>query len=100
MEQLNVKVYRITSIVQRSSLLARYEADKLEQFSRRESIRISGLDIPDEADTIARVEQVCKLAGEVGVELSKKDIVPGGGGGGGTHCVRHTGVCRSNRSFF
>ena len=23
-----------------------------------------------------------------------------GGGGGGTHCVRHTGVCRSNRSLF
>ena len=25
---------------------------------------------------------------------------PGGGGGGGTHCVGHTGVCRSNRSLF
>ena len=25
---------------------------------------------------------------------------PGGGGGGGTRGVRHTGMCRSNRSLF
>ena len=87
MEQLNEKVDRIAATVQRSGLLARYESDsdKLEQYSRRESIRVSGLDIPDGADTAVLMEQVCKLASDIGVDLSKNDIVACHSVGGGKH---------------
>ena len=34
------------------------------------------------------------------IHLYRVSVDPGGGGGGGTRGVRHTGVCRSNRSLF
>ena len=74
-KQMNMKMDSIKEAVQKSALLAHYEADKLEQYSRRESFRISGMNIPDEADSSELIEMVCKLAGDIGVDLEKKDFV-------------------------
>ena len=71
-ERLDEKIDRFTATEQRSALLAHYEADKLEQYSRRESFRITGIDIPAGTDS---VDAVCSLAKDIGVELSKNDIV-------------------------
>ena len=69
--QMNMKMDSIKEAVQKSALLAHYEADKLEQYSRRESFRISGMNIPDETESSELIEMVCKLAGDIGIDLEK-----------------------------
>ena len=72
---MNMKMDSIKEAVQKSALLAYYEADKLEQYSRRESFRISGMNIPDETDSSELIEMVCKLAGDIGIDLEKKSKI-------------------------
>ena len=71
-EKLDEKIDRIAATVQRSALLAHYDADKLEQYSRRESLRVTGVDIPEGTDP---ADAVCSLAKDIGVELAKNNIV-------------------------
>lgn len=60
--------------VQRQCLLNKYDNDKLEQYSRRENVRISGIaEEANETDGILEAK-VIELAGDMGVELKSEDI--------------------------
>ena len=55
-------------------LLIRYEQDKLEQYSRRETVRISGLKESDAEDYNSLKEEVVKLTNEMGCDIHQSDI--------------------------
>ena len=59
------------SKMQRQALMAKYDTDRLEQYTRRETIRISGLPEEEGEDVIGKVVDLGK---KIGVDLDTKDI--------------------------
>lgn len=74
MKELSDKMDRKIAEMQRYCLLNKYENDKLEQYSRRENLRILGLE--EEADETEGVleAKIIELAGDIGVKLDTSDI--------------------------
>ena len=55
-------------------LLCRYEIDRLEQYTRRESIRIAGLEEKDVETDAGLRAQIVQMAADMGVNLESSDI--------------------------
>ena len=72
-EQLNHKIDCITESVQKSALLSRYEADKLEQYTRRKNVRIF-MNVPDTDTSEDLVGKVKQIGAKVGVDISNEDL--------------------------
>lgn len=64
----------IATQVQRQGLLLRYKHDKLEQYTRRESIRLVGISEEADETTEALQQKIVKVAADAGVEMSTSDI--------------------------
>ncbi|KAK7879125.1 hypothetical protein WMY93_034095 [Mugilogobius chulae] len=64
-----------SSRAHRNILLSRYKEDELEQYSRKENVRIHGIqeENMEETEEIL-VEKVCKLAAEAGTNIRESDI--------------------------
>ena len=60
--------------VQKHSLLLRYEQDRLEQYSRRETIRITGIESNGEETNEQLTEKVIKVVKECDPTVSEADI--------------------------
>ena len=61
----------VSQKLQKQALTAKYDIDRLEQYSRRESIQITG--IPEEKDENV-VEKVIELGKKIGVDLEERDV--------------------------
>ncbi|XP_049923490.1 uncharacterized protein LOC126404350 [Epinephelus moara] len=55
-------------------LESRYKEDELEQYSRKENVRINGIEETDEETEDQLVEKVCQLAAAAGATVTEKDI--------------------------
>ena len=75
LQQLDDKITLIANAVQKQGLLAHFQNDKLEQYTRRENFRVSGLDISDNDNKEVLMEKVCVLIQSIGVDLNKDDFV-------------------------
>ena len=73
--QLNDKINIIANSIQKQGLLAHYERDKIEQYSRKENFRVVGLNISGDDDNDMIMDKVCQLANSIDVELHKEDFV-------------------------
>lgn len=60
--------------MQRNCLLMKYENDKLEQYSRRENLRISGLEEEEDESEEVLEAKVIELADTIGVKIEQNDI--------------------------
>jgi hypothetical protein len=62
-----------TSTFQRQTLLLRYDNDRMEQYSRRETIRILGVSesVQENEDVVEKVVQICK---DIDVTVNRSDI--------------------------
>lgn len=60
--------------IQQLALLAKYDHDKLEQYSRRETLRISGIDEKAGEREEDLVKEVVGIAKSIGVEIKDEDI--------------------------
>ena len=60
--------------LQQQSLLFKYEVDRLEQYSRRDSLRISGLDEPENEAEADLQQKIVQLGEDMGVELRGENI--------------------------
>lgn len=72
--ELGEKITSNLAIVQKQCLMNKYDNDKLEQYSRRENLRITGIvEETNETEDILEAK-VIELAGDMGVELKSEDI--------------------------
>lgn len=75
LQQLDDKITMIAAAVQKQGLLAHFQNDKLEQYTRRENFRVSGLNISDDDSRDVLMDKVCTLTQSIGVDLNKDDFV-------------------------
>lgn len=68
------KIMSTAAETQRINLLQRYDCDRLEQYTRRDNLRIFGIEEdPDEDEDVLQAK-VIEVAAEVGVKLEANDI--------------------------
>lgn len=58
----------------KSILESRYKEDELEQYSRKENVRINGIEETDNETEGQLVEKVCQLAAAAGLTITENDI--------------------------
>ena len=74
MKELDERMTNKLAEVQRQCLLNKYDNDKMEQYSRRENLCISGIDEEENETNDVLEAKVTELAGNIGVELKPDDI--------------------------
>ena len=67
------KIMTTSAETQRINLLQRYDCDRLEQYTRRDNLRIFAIEDPDEDEDVLQAK-VMEVAAEVGVKLEANDI--------------------------
>ena len=68
------KMERKAAEMQRYCLLNKYENDRLEQYSRRDNLRISGIEEEDDESEEVLEAKVIELAEDIGVKLKPDEI--------------------------
>ncbi|KAL7375153.1 hypothetical protein ABVT39_012820 [Epinephelus coioides] len=64
----------LAKVLDKCILESRYKEDELEQYSRKENVRINGIEETDEETEDQLVEKVCQLAAAAGTTVTEKDI--------------------------
>ncbi|KAK4320927.1 hypothetical protein Pmani_008244 [Petrolisthes manimaculis] len=73
-KEFNDRLESKTAEMQRISLLNTFENDKLEQYSRRENLRISGLEEEDDETEEVLEAKIIEFAQDIGVKIKSNDI--------------------------
>ncbi len=73
-KEFNDKMESKVAELQRNCLILKYENDKQEQYSRRENLRISGLEEEEDESEEVLEAKVIELADTIGVKIEQNDI--------------------------
>lgn len=73
-QHFDQKISKISAAVQKSALLSHYHYDKLEQYSRRENVRISGISVNENDSSEVLQKKVCDIAKSIDVDLEPSDF--------------------------
>ena len=74
MKDIMDKIMCTSSETKRINLLQHYDCDRLEQYTRRDNLRIFGIEEDPEEDEDVLEAKVMEVAAEVGVKLEANDI--------------------------
>lgn len=72
--EITREVMQSNKKIQRSCLVNKYDTDKLEQYMRRDNVRISGIQEDEDEEEVILETKVINVAAEIGVELEPRDI--------------------------
>lgn len=73
-KEITKEVMRHNNKLQRTFLTNKYDTDKLEEYMRRDNVRLTGIDEDEDEDETILETKVINVAAEIGVELGPRDI--------------------------